>query len=181
MTFNPNNWPIRLSPSGPEIQDSESGAPLTLGPGSIGIVLRAQGTSGGSGSVGTAAAEPILGLESIPANMPVGYHYDVKAVLTIASPGSAALIVAEPLQCLVEYSTDGGTTWLPFPDHPRMYAPINVDGGMRALVYQEIDIDWTEGTATINRLRVLTYAAGGTGALHVQTGLCTLRVEQYIL
>ena len=179
MGFNPNMWPVRLSPSGPFIRDADSGAPLPIGPGSIGVVLRAQGTSGTAVTVSSSALTPVTGLESIPTlgRMPRGYHYDVKAIITVLE--SLVPAAAEPLVAWIEYSEDNGGTWSRFAD-ARCNAPTYTNGA-GAVVVEEIDVDRTGATALdVTHLRLQLLNTGGTGVVTVQPGLCTLRVEQYI-
>ena len=186
MTFNPNSWPIRLSPSGPFIRDAESGAPLPLGPGSIGIVIRAQGDSGVLGSLASGSPGTIVtGLENVPVSMPQGYLYDVKAIIMCKAP-TALPVNAGTFNALIEYSTDGGTTWQAFVPGdsagPNLYPRCNLPGltaGQAALVFEEIAIDWRAAARdeiTNLRLRVYTALSGAA----IECGLCTLRVEQYV-
>jgi len=180
--FNAYTWPIRLSPSGPFLRDPDSSAPLLFGPGSTGIIIRAQGTSGSAQAISSTAATLIDGLDAIPVNMPKGYHYDVSARLVFSAP----IGVDDPgvdAGAVVEYSTDGVTynlfTTAGSPSGvPRMYALARVRGS-NAIEYQEIDIDLTAAAADITHLRV-SGVAPGVSTLELEPGLCTLRVEQYI-
>jgi len=178
MTFNANSWPIRLSPSGPFIRDAVSGAPLPLGPGSIGIVLRAQGTSGSGEAISSTAPTPIIGLDNIPCNLPGGYHYDVKAIIVLDLPAVPG--ASEPLVVDIEYSDDNGGTWQTFPGARCNALTVAPQAG--PAVVEEIDVDRTASpnNTTITNLRVVPSNPGGTGILRTQAGLCTLRVEQYV-
>lgn len=176
MTFQANIWPIRLSPSGAFIRDATSGAPLPLGPGSIGIVLRAQGTSGSTEPVSSTAPVAITGLDNVVCNLPGGYHYDVKAILVMRAP--AVVDASEPLQVQVQYSEDDGATWQMFLG-ARCNAGL-LQNGLGPVVVEEIDVDRTGTTAAITNMRVVPNNVGGTGVLEIQPGLCTLRVEQYV-
>lgn len=101
---------MRISPSGPFLEDSTSGDPLLIGTGTPGLVFRAQqGTlpinieSGSfildSGVATGNAPYPVFS----PFFVPVGYHYDIEGGFQCDVPGS--------LTCGFEYSADGGTTW----------------------------------------------------------------------
>lgn len=174
--FNAIGWPVRLSPSGPFIRDAVSDAPLLFGPGTIGIVLRAQGTSGAPQAI-TAGPTPVTGLTNVPCTLPGGYHYDLKVTGKLdcgASPQPN-----ETVRCLVEYSTDAGLTWAPLPGRHNMQLAC---GPGTTIEWEEIDVDRTTApnNATITNLRVNFADDGSQNNLTVQPGQCVLRVEQYI-
>jgi len=181
MTFNPNIWPVRLSPSGPFIRDANSGAPLPIGPGSIGIVLRAQGVGSTAASLSSTAQTSICTeLDSIPVlgRMPPGFHYDVKAVLSVQAP--LAPTPAEPLRAYVEYSEDNGLNWQVFAG-ARLNTVVNTNGAS-SIIFEEIDVDRSAaGTLDITHLRLQANSPSGTGGnVSIQPNQTTLRVEQYV-
>ena len=178
--FNAVGWPIRLSPSGPFIRDGVSNAPLLLGPGSLGIVLRAQGTSGAEEAVSSGTPTPVTGLSNIPCNLPVGYHYDMQVRLATNvtnPPGTPG--PTEPVQAGLELSNDNGVTWTAMPPASRTNMVLSVDrGGM--VTFEEVNVDLTAATLPITNIRVRPSNPGGTGIVTVQPGQCVVRVEQYI-
>ena len=180
--FDTNNWPIRLSPSGPFIRDPDSDAPLTVGPGSTGIIIRAQGTSGTTVPAPSGGEAALPGLANIPVNMPKGFHYDISVRLAISAPTSEATD-ADTLSGVVEYSDDNGANWQRFPlagspsTIPRMYGN-GYTKGSGTYEFEEIDVDCTGFANDITNLRVAV--SSDTGAIVVNPGLSVLRVEQYI-
>ena len=183
--FNPQGWPIRLSPSGPFIRDPDSGGNLEIGPGSTGIIIRAQGTSGTPITAPSGGAANILGLANVPVHMPKGFHYDIKAILEIIGP-DLETTPNDTFEARVEYSDDNGGSWQEFPSAgspsgvPRMYGVAETKGA-GTLVFEEIDVDCTDPTEfpnDITNLRLQVTSA--SGAIVVNCGLTTIRVEQYV-
>ena len=116
--FSAAGWDIRLSPTGPFLTDTDGGGHLQCGPGSLGIVLRAQGTSTAAVAI-TQTPEPVAGLEDIPCDLRGGLHYNVE--LVVALLGDVDPTNIDTLRCYVHYSEDHGATWADVPgrvNHP---------------------------------------------------------------
>ena len=98
---------LRVSPSGPFIKDATSGTPLTVGPGTPGLVFR---TQGGTTAIDTAAGGTLLDSRTAYGNgyfpafsLPPGFLYDVEAGYMCSVAG---IYTTE-----LEYSTDEGANW----------------------------------------------------------------------
>lgn len=105
---------MRISPSGPFLEDVDSGDPLLIGTGSPGLVFRAQqGTLDISIENGAYVLDSGVSTGSAPYPvftpffLPVGYHYDIE--------GGFDSDVLGTLTCGFEYSLDAGTTWVEIP------------------------------------------------------------------
>jgi len=106
---------LRLSPSGPFITDSTSGAPLlvgtdgTNGTGSTGMVWRQQG---GTASVDIAAGAAVLSSTSAFDGfaVPPGYHYELQGGFNLQTAGGATTVQFQS-------SVDDGATWQNIPGH----------------------------------------------------------------
>jgi len=160
---------LRLSPSGLFIGDASSGAPLPIGPGSIGLVFRAQGDQGATPTV-DAGLTAIPGLDDVAVDMPPGYHYDVQAELMVQGGNTSALMT-----CQIETSTDGGSTWGASVCRNDDWRHAQDGGSIRG---GEIDVDRTAASDTINRVRV---RAHGISGMQVIADCSFLRIEQYVL
>jgi hypothetical protein len=180
--FSSNGWYIRLSPSGPRITDPDSGGPLTFGPGSTGIIIRAQGTSGTSIPAPSGGEAAVTGLDNVPVYMPKGFHYDIQCHTSFTAPAGEDTD-NDGMRIVVEYSDDNGGSWQRFPlagspsTVPRMYGTLQTKGG-NCQIAQEIDVDCTGFASDITNLRVKV--SSDSGAVYVAPGHTVLRVEQYI-
>lgn len=159
---------LRLSPSGPFIRDVVSGAPLEVGPGSLGIVLRAQGNTGVADVLSAVSATQITGLDLEGAvNLPPGYHYDFSSGFTIEGTTGEIAVVYE--------YTDDGVTWT---NVARQTTQLVCPEGSY-LTAREINVDRTAAVAAITGIRLRIQAV--TGTLSCQAGNSWVRVEQYVL
>ena len=186
MSFHGNIWPVRLATHGPFVNDYASRKPLLLGPGSTGLIVRAQGISGSTQAIGTtsALATIVAGLGNIAVSLPSGYLYDIKCALYFDAPNTAT-DVGFATYFAVQFSDDSGVTWQLFPlsiapgGLPRINDPV-VCQGHDVIELEEIGIDRRVATlATITNLRVLVWSPGGGGTMTVQSEHCRLRVEMY--
>ncbi len=157
----------RLSPSGPYIGDP----PLEVGPGSLGLKWRAQGTSAVVTPL-AAGGLAVDGMDLIPFALPAGYHYDVHCNLEFSGAAGGELVT-----CHVQYSEDGGGTWLPpaasVCRENVTTLPANGSG------FHEQEIEWNRtfvGALPVTHMRVMLF---GPATASVRNGNCALRVEQY--
>jgi hypothetical protein len=112
---------MRLSPSGKYLGNP----PLTLGPGSIGLVWRFHGvTSGGAGcAIGTSTATivPFPGLGGTPGNvctvdMKTGYGYDITFSYAVQTQGLTTVESFRAFYQLRDAATSAWGNWTEFPD-----------------------------------------------------------------
>lgn len=170
----PTPFAIRLSPSGPYIQDSVSGGELEVGPGSPGLMWRAQGTTvTAQGLAPNPAFADIGGLVGLAWTLPQGFHYDVELNLEMDTtvPGDA-------VEALVQVSEDAGATWLPGALLSVTRTAATTIDGADMIHFQEVDFDRTGAAAPINMVRV---QIAGTATASVFGRNSALRITQYVL
>ena len=141
---------VRLSPSGPNVTDAGTNAPLQTGFGTPGLVWRGDYAPGGP-PIDIGGATPI----NLPGmggawDLPVGYNYYVETFLSVYSlPGGVNYVIIT-----VEGSTDGGVTY------PIVFfantLPATVMAAQETLCFQQGVID----------------ALGGLPITHIRTRAC---------
>jgi hypothetical protein len=176
----PQNFAIRLSPSGPFITDAQSGEPLLVGVGTPGLIWRGQYVppQGNNTDIGGTVPVVIPGMGG-DWELPIGYHYDIEAFMTIQDGVGGT---ANTLQVFVEASIDNGATW---PIVLLNTSILNWAPGMASqcadcIHVGKMDLDWTNpAAAQITNIRTRALGFGTTGVREVVVD-SWLKIEQYI-
>lgn len=177
---------LRLSPSGPFVTDAVSDVDLQTGPGSTGLIWRAQGASDAvQTAFATDVLTPIIGLNMTAWALPAGYHYDIQARLWIQNlPASTTARLDVAIEA--EFAGAPGV-WTPVHNGNDTEEEFHVESWGAAEVSPQSgyvcihNVDYQPG-ANITGLRVVavqTIAAGG--GLVYYPNQCMLRAEQYVL
>jgi len=164
---------LRLSPSGPFVE-GDPGEPLEVGPGTPGLVWRAQATGATATDFAVSPGVSPAGMELLAWAIPPGYHYDVELDVQLINSQ-----IGDTIACVVEYSEDNAATWLPGADVgiTRTQTFVETDTA-DFLRFQEVDFDRTApGTAPITHVRVRMI---GPGTSSFRPAACALRIWQYV-
>ncbi|UCC72331.1 MAG: hypothetical protein JSV86_18485 [Gemmatimonadota bacterium] len=161
---------MRLSPSGPFLNDSTSGAPLPVGPGTPGRIWRAQGVQGSTTDVSAGIAS-INGLE-MEVEMLAGLRYDVHCSLQMVGSGTTS----QEVTVAIEASTDGGGSWQDLGLTRETSVHVGTAGG--AAVFGESALQRAAGSDTIDRVRVRAEGPAAPSPF-TQDGNSFLRIEEY--
>lgn len=161
---------VRISPSGPFLLDPTSGQPIQVGPGSLGIIFRAQGGTATVLATNALATDAGLSVAPITTPLPAGYHYDVDVSVDLANTSTAGNVTIE-----VDLSEDGGATWDTIQSKTFMCAT-----GQQTFRLGPVNLDRTAATLPINGLRVRCGNVSIAGVTTWHGTNSTIRVGQYI-
>lgn len=172
---------MRLSPSGPFLEDKTSNDPLQVGPGSPGLMWRAQGSASAEDVVTSGASPVVINMcdagaplapgASLPWALPKGYRYDVQ--VDAAMKGTTV----SDVRCQVLGSTDGGAT---FPqiilDQTIKFAPAaGAPSGGGTISFNKIDRDHT-AIGPMTHVQLLMHGSDACDPKNT-----ALRITQYVL
>jgi hypothetical protein len=166
---------IRLSPSGPFIGD-EVGGDLQIGPGSTGLIWRAQGNDPAAAWVEVPNPLAVLPELTQAWSIPRGFHYDVQVRLylrVLGGQGPAAFSVEAQINAvwtpIANFTPAGAIGWAFNSDH--------LEGQIDAV--HNVNLNLSASTFDVTGMRVLGQAPGESMLYLPQQ--CMLRVEQYVL
>lgn len=141
---------LRIGGAGPFLRDDVSNHALQVGPGTGGIVLRAQGdVAAGPVYVATVGwtEAPGCTLTNLGNPLPSGFYYDVEWSIPIINEGAVSQVQAE--MCLTE---DNGATWLDLVGWTFMFPLSHEAGGVYNL--GRVNVDRRTTTLPINGFRL---------------------------
>jgi hypothetical protein len=151
MVANSTTFPVRLSPSGPEIGNPPAQIGVGDGSGANGRCWRAQGYGNVAQVPGTAAGD-VAGLGTIPVNLQTLYNYDVQFTGFVGGTGAG-------YKAIILGSHDNGATY-PIVLHegpkndaqgggqPQQYIARNIGVSVASnVVIDHVKVQWQKATA----------------------------------
>lgn len=177
---------LRLSPSGPFVTDAVTDVDLQTGPGSTGLIWRAQGASDAVlTAFNTDTLTPVTGLATAWV-LPAGYHYDFQARLWIRTTLPQATVARIDVAIQAELASAPGV-WVPVHNGVDTEEEFFIEDWGAAendpqSGYIHIhNVDYQPG-ANVTGLRVVAQEVPTGGAnMSYAPNQCMLRAEQYVL